>query len=206
MSALSKDLQDKALQLLGDNIGLTQVAAALGITPSAISQLISDDEEFAAAVQARKLAKLELGNNLDAKYDALESKLLDKLERTVAFEMNPVRVSAILSRVNAAKRRNSSTAPTDLVPQDITTISMPTVIVNNMQVNVQGQVVSVDEKEIITANKTQLARLLLENIPNSVLPHSDVLDVQMQDVMQSVDGENNGKVINVVESRSAEAA
>ncbi len=67
----SSSIEDRALVLLGAGIGGEAVANALGVTPSRISQLLSE-QAFSDAVSTLRYENLQKHNNRDASYDTIE--------------------------------------------------------------------------------------------------------------------------------------
>ena len=143
-SALTNSTREKALDLLGDNIDPKVAAAALGISQSMISQYLSEDD-FAAEVAARRYKTLLGNNSRDRKYDALEDKLLEKLERSLSMIFDPMKLVAVLSKINAAHRRGAN-APAQLNDaKPSVTLNMPTFVLQKftVQTNINNQVVAV---------------------------------------------------------------
>lgn len=147
--------RDRALVLLGDGIPPEQVASALGVTPSAISQLLSE-ESFKDEVLERKYQNLAAHNARDSKADSLEDTLLDKLKSSVEFLHKPLEIAKVYSVLNAAKRRGSS-APASLTNQNqVINLILPKTIIHNFQVNQVNQVTSVDSQDLNTIQSSTL--------------------------------------------------
>ena len=106
--------EERALNLLGKGVTPSQTAAALGITESAISQLLSRDE-FADAVAELRYKNLLSYSERDEKADSIEDRLLKKLNDCIPYLMRPMEIARIYQIINAAKRRGQS------APESITT-------------------------------------------------------------------------------------
>lgn len=138
--------EERALKLLGAGVPNAQVAAAVGVTESRISQLLSD-ERFAAQVKELRYKSLLNHSERDNKYDDLENLALDRLKSTLGMVFDPMKLARILQTLNAAKRRGEQ-VPTDL-PNNIPVIpvSLPAILLQqfNTQVNLNNQVISVHQ-------------------------------------------------------------
>ena len=137
-------------------------ATQLGITPSAVTQLAAQDD----VKEAIRTQQLKRATELDAKYDAIEDKLLSQLERTVPLLMRPGEIAKVLQVVNGAKRRGSiATTPTG--PAQILQLNLPIAIQNRFVVNSSNQVVSAGAQDLITISTGGVQKLLeASNAPN----------------------------------------
>lgn len=134
--------ESRALELLGQGISPEHTSQAVGLSPSRISQLLSD-ENFAARVAELRFESLEKHNKRDANYDDLEDKLIEKMRDCLPLMVRPGEVLKAIQVINAAKRRGSS-APSSLTEkQTIVTLVMPTQIINKFSLNSHNQVVQV---------------------------------------------------------------
>ncbi len=132
----------RALELLGQGISPEQTSAAVGLTASRISQLLSQ-EEFAARVAELRFDSLAKHNARDMSYDELEDKLIDKMKDCLPLMVRPGEILKAIQVINAAKRRGAS-APSSLTEQQtIINLVMPTQIINKFTLNNHNQVVQV---------------------------------------------------------------
>jgi hypothetical protein len=138
-------VEERALKLLGAGIPNDQVAAAVGVTKSRISQLLSD-ESFSARVKELRYSNLLQHAERDNKYDDLENAALDRLKSTMAMVFDPMKIARILQTLNQAKRRGEQ-VPTDM-PNNIPVIpvSLPPILLQqfNTHVNIHNQVIGVN--------------------------------------------------------------
>lgn len=132
--------ESRALSLLGQGLIPEQVAGACGLSPSRISQLLSD-EEFAAAVAEARFQNLSKHNDRDNAYDSLEDELLEKMRDCIPLMVRPGEILKAIQVINAAKRRGQLAASTEQHHQVINLI-LPTQILNQFQLNAANQVVS----------------------------------------------------------------
>lgn len=167
-------LQGRAMELLGSGVPQESVASALGVTPSYISQLLSD-EGFAGEVTKLKYEALTKHTERDTKYDDLEDKLLDKLEKSLPLMMRPMDIQRALNTVNNAKRRGTDSKESIIAQQNIVEITMPTQIVQQFTTNTVNQVIMAGEQDLTTIQSGDLLK--------SVAP--DTLEVQSTEVIES---------------------
>lgn len=153
--------EERILNLLGAGIIPEQVASAVGVSPSYISQLLSTDE-FSAAVSELRYKSLQKHNERDSNLDSLEDKILEKMHQTLPLVMRPMELTRMLQVVNAAKRRGTSTPDSVLQKQEVVTLSLPPVIINKFTTNIQNQVVQTGNQELVTMQ----SGTLLEKLKN----------------------------------------
>lgn len=164
--------EENILKLLSDGHSQEVVASTLGITASAISQHLSKDW-FKSELAARKSIKLEKYAKLDDAYDKLEDRLLGKLEASIPFLTKPSEISAILAKVNSAKRRLGDTSKVQNTPvTQIINIVLPTSVVHKFSRTRDGHVVAVDDKSLVTITSNSMDRL-----SNAVLEVEDAKEL-----------------------------
>jgi hypothetical protein len=136
--------ESRALHLLGQGIIPEQAAMASGLSPSRISQLLSQ-EDFAARVAELRFETLSKHNDRDAAYDSLEDELLEKMRDCIPLMVRPQEILRAIQTINAAKRRGAS-APSSISEQStIINLILPTQILTQFQMNQHNQVVSVSQ-------------------------------------------------------------
>lgn len=149
--------EQRALRLLGSGCGPEQVAAAVGVSVSRISQLLSDPE-FAAAVAELRFEALQKHNEIDSSYDEMEAKMLATLKDVAPLIMRPMEILKALSVLNAAKRRGQS-APESITNQNtIVNLTMPTMLVQRFSMNINNQVISAGEQTLETIQGSSLLK------------------------------------------------
>lgn len=170
--------QEKIFRLLGQGISQRQVADAIGVDESYISQLMAIDEN-AEKVRALKLAALSDRNNRDSRLDGLEDALIDRLEQDVknnpvAFRNAMERVRA-LQMVNGMKRRGIMINDADDLNngnQKTLTLTLPASIINKIsKMSVNIDIETDINNQIIKAGNQDLITLQSKNI-DSLLPNS----------------------------------
>lgn len=161
---MTNSTDSRVLTLLGQGLGAEVVASAIGISPSRVSQLLSD-ATFAAQVAELRFQNLAKHNERDSSYDALEDKLLEKMRDLLPFMMKPMEVLKAISIINAAKRRGSSTPESIIGQQTVVQLVMPTQIINNftaqkIETNINNQVVRAGQTDLITVQSSAMNQLL----------------------------------------------
>jgi hypothetical protein len=161
--------EERALSLLGAGVSPVQTAAAIGISESRISQLLSQ-EEFATQVALLRYNSLAANTERDNTYDSLEDAILTKLKSSLELVYQPMMLAKILQIVNAAKRRgNSSLAASDPVSRtNIVNITIPTVIKQKFITNTNNQVVSAGSQDLVTIQPASLIAAVNDNSKNLV--------------------------------------
>lgn len=135
--------ESRALSLLGQGLIPEQVAGACGLSPSRISQLLSD-EEFAASVAEARFKNLSKHNERDNAYDSLEDELLEKMRDCIPLMVRPGEILKAIQVINAAKRRGQLSNSGEQHHQVINLI-LPTQILTQFQLNAANQVVSLQD-------------------------------------------------------------
>lgn len=150
-------VEERAISLLGAGVLPTQVAATLGVTDSAISQLLSQSE-FASAVAQLKFQSLQKHNERDAKYDSIEDTLLAKLETSVSMMYKPHEILKAIQVINGAKRRGVSQTENISSQQTVVQVVLPSKVVSQFTVNAQNQVTQAGSQSLITIQSGELLR------------------------------------------------
>ncbi len=156
--------REKALSLLACNVPDVQVANALGVSVSRITQLLSEDE-FKDRLAELKYTTLSKHVESDKEKDQFEDKLLGKLQDSLEHEYRAPVLLKAFQVLNAAKRRSApgvaggitSTAPT-------VQLIMPTKVVNKFTTNIYNQVIKTGQQELITVQSNQMGKMLDQTI------------------------------------------
>lgn len=159
------------MKLLGNGVDQEVVATALGVSPSYISQLLSDPE-FAKQVAELRLLNLESATDRDSKYDKLEDNFLEKLENVAEYMTKPREIAAVLATLNKAVRRGVRPENAPQVKQDVVVLNFPTVIQQTFVKNHVNQVVAVGTQgqQVLQDLTTITAKGLLEQVSRSRMP------------------------------------
>jgi len=155
---VTSSVEDRALHLLGAGVTSNQVASALGVTESRISQLLADTS-FSARVSELRYKSLTEHNMRDSKYDKLEDRLLEKLEGAMPLLIKPESILKAMTVVNGAKRRGYTTTDQVTNNTNIASITLPTKIVNQFITNINNQVIKAGDQELLTMPSGNLMKM-----------------------------------------------
>lgn len=157
----TSSVESKALSLLGSGVQAEQVAAALGVSPSRIAQLLGDSA-FAKEVAALRYEALQAHNKRDDKYDTLEDNLLNKLDRSMGMLIKPTDILAAIKVVNSAKRRGSSGPAQVTNQQTVVNLTLPNVIIQRFTTDMNNQVTRAGEQDLLTMPSGNLLKRVEE--------------------------------------------
>lgn len=155
--------EERAIAMLGSGVPQAQVAMALGVTESAVSQWMSQ-EEFSRQVSDLKFKNLSRHTAIDDRYTSLEEKLQDKLEKVLPLMSKPRDIVTALTAINNTKRRGAQSVEHSSQHSTIINLSLPTQIVQKYISNSNNQIVEVldgtgQSKSLVTASSSSLDRL-----------------------------------------------
>lgn len=163
----STSTEERALKLLGTGVSAEQVAAALGVTPARISQLLAD-ENFAAQVAELKYTNLLSHSQRDDQADKIEDKLLTKIENLLPLMMRPMEAIKAYQVINGAKRRGSQGLQGAVATQTIVQIAVPVQITQKFITTPQNQVVQAGEQQLLTIQSGSLLKSVAAESPETV--------------------------------------
>lgn len=154
---------DRILTLLGQGVAAEMVAAAVGVSVSYVSQLLST-KEFADRVSELRYAHLSKHNERDNRYDSLEDKLLHKMEGMIGMMFKPIEVLKSLQVINQAKRRGVSAPENIAGTRETVSLNIPVLVLNNFSsqvtTNIHNQVVKVGEQDLVTVQSVRMNDML----------------------------------------------
>jgi hypothetical protein len=159
MTTTTTSTETRALSLLGQGLGPEVVAAAVGVSVSRISQLLSVPE-FSAQVAELRYENLAKHNTRDNAYDAMEDSLLEKLKDCLPYMMRPMEILKAIQIINAAKRRGSSAPEHITSQQTVVQLLMPTQILQNFTTNINNQVIKAGSQDLVTVQSASMNSLL----------------------------------------------
>jgi len=184
LNPITDPTTSKALTLLGQGLPAVAVAAALGVTESRISQLVSDPS-FSAQVAELRFANLSKHSSRDAEYDSLEDQLLEKMKDLLPLMYKPMEVLKAISVINAAKRRGASAPETLTSQSSVVQLIMPTQILQQFTTNIHNQVIKTGETDLVTIQSSAMKKLLNES-------HNGAQDVIIPTLSSRTESINRG--------------
>lgn len=168
---ITTSIEGRAKNLLGNGVAPESVAAALGVTPSRISQLLASDD-FAHEVATLRYENLQSHNVRDGKYDSLEDRLIKKLENSLPLMVRPDTILKAIATVNGAKRRGQSTPEQVTNQQNIVQLVLPSVIAEKFTINISNQVTKAGDQELLTMQSGNLLKQVEEATATKALEHN----------------------------------
>lgn len=155
-TGVTSAVEEKALQLLGAGISQEATAAALGVSPSRITQLLSE-KTFSDKVANLRYAALQKHSERDGKYDSLEDQLLLKLEKSLPLLLRPESILKAITVVNGAKRRGQAAVGANgSADAKVVQIVVPTFVAQRFSVNLDNQVIRAGSQELLTMQASKL--------------------------------------------------
>lgn len=152
-------IQTEALRMLSQSISPIQVAAALGVEPSYISQLMGE-EDFRAALEQHRVARSAQDCKFDETLEGAEKTYLDRIveKSKMANLQQSMQAFRIL---NGAKRRRDSSVlnPTINIGQ-IVNIQLPASAAPQYITNSKNEIVEVAGKTMVSATPRRLDEIL----------------------------------------------
>lgn len=196
--------QGRAIELLGQGIQPVVVAATLGVSESQVSQWISD-ENFLHSVVELRYKNLSRHNQRDAAYDNLEDEVLAKLQKTMAYIMDPMKLAKILQVVNAAKRRGQSTPDSIIQQSVVVNLTLPTAVINQFQVtkDVNNQILEAGDQKLLTMQSGTLLEKLQKAQKIKQAEHQQVVQDRVKNLLdeKTANSIKPGKETNDATSR-----
>lgn len=151
--------EERALKLLGQGIDPGVVANAIGLTPAAISQMLSQDE-FSRALATARYENLAAHTQRDNKYDSLEDQILDRLKESLSMIFDPMKLARLLQVVNGAKRRGTGIQELPQGQAQTVPLIMPVQIIQQFAKNINNQVIRAGNQDLVTVQSGQMSKLL----------------------------------------------
>lgn len=161
----NSDTREKALAYLVKGVSPSQCAEALGISPSVISTLMSE-EKFAETLAAKKFELSEKHNRHDDTLDELEASLVSKVKELIPMIVRPMELIRAASVVNSMKRRGAPAPIASEVAPVIVQLSLPTAILSRFTLNSHNQVIAAGDQDLVTIQSNKVADLVATKIPS----------------------------------------
>ena len=162
------------LNYIEQGVTPAECARALGITPSAVTQLM-DSPELRDKIASIREEQLKRSSALDVAYDRVEEKLLNQFEQTVPMLLKPEQIVNALEKINRMKRRGIAMT-TPEAPAKVVHLHLPTQVLAKFTTNVNNQVVAVGGQELITIQSANVAKLAEAKHAIPAAPQQEKLD------------------------------
>ena len=155
LSVTYDGIKGKILTMLGNGLSNEIVATAVGVSPSYISQLLSE-EAFAMQVTELRFNNLQKHTERDNSYDTIEDQLIEKMRDLLPMMYRPMEVLRAIQVINAAKRRGASAPEQVTINNTVINLNLPKHQMQKFIQNSQGQVVQAGEQTLLTMNSNAL--------------------------------------------------
>ena len=152
---------EKIKELLGNGLSNEIVASTIGVHPSYISQLMSDEDFYNDVVELRTQA-LAANTVRDRSLDSLEDRLIEKLDEAISERLiyKPNEILRAFQVINSAKRRGVSSQESTVINNTIVTLSIPKTVTREFVTNKVGEVIEVEGQTMITMPASALLQKL----------------------------------------------
>lgn len=153
-------MQEKIIELLGSGLSPTTVAAAVGCTPSYITQLLSQEEIAKQVAELRIAATVQYVEH-DKKVDSLEENALKKMHQLLPMVTRPMEALRIFQIANAAKRKTEGADAAAHRPvAQVVNINIPAAAAVAFKLSPDRQVVEIEGRSATSMSAQELNRQL----------------------------------------------
>jgi transcriptional regulator with XRE-family HTH domain len=150
--------KEHAIQLLAQGIPTSQVAAAVGVSDSYISQLKSD-EEVQRQIAERQAAHSIADSAFDETLERAESLALEKIEKNLPFA-NMGQALAAFRVLNSARRRKDEVLQRDTAVSVTVNLTLPASSLPRYTTNQANEIIEVEGKTMLSASAKTLDQIL----------------------------------------------
>lgn len=174
------------LSALRNGLTDTQIAESLGVTPSAIAQLV---DNYGLREQAALNSQF---HNIDQNYNYIEEEATKRLKKHIGLIVDPMKLLHVIRTVNAAKRRSMAEGASVNNTNNVQLISLnlPEHLKVDVIVNAKNQVAAVEGRELVTMPSGKL----MEEATGKDISNSRVIE-SMKD--ENENGNPQGKTKKV---------
>ena len=172
--------KEHAIQLLAQGIPTSQVAAAVGVSDSYISQLKAD-EEVQRQIAERQAAHSIADSNFDDTLERAESLALEKIEKNLPFANMGQALSAFRI-LNSARRRKDDLVQKDTAISVTVNLTLPANNIPRYITNSANEIIEVEGKTMISASAKTLDQILAARAGETqlALPQTTVVEKAAQ--------------------------
>lgn len=203
---MSNSTRDRAISLLGQGFSQSQVAIAIGVTDSWISQLVTEPEVHDEISRLRSGA-LQEKVEADKTLDDLEKRALKLVADKLPFVRSPMEATKIYATLNKANRKTAAVNPEHDKNTAVTVnITLPKAAAGiHIQLNQNNQVVEVEGQSMATLPSRALpslaSRVAQQALPSTVSSVPSIQDIQAvtRKRLQDADGERAAAVLRNLE-------
>jgi len=169
--------KEQAIELLCKGVTTTQVADAIGVDPSYVSQLKADPEvaeKIAAATAGLTIADIEF----DSRLERAEELALEQIERKIQYA-NFGQSLAAFRILNSATRRKAQTANNAGAAGNVTVnIVLPTGAIPKYTINAKSEIVEVEGQTMLSMQAKSLDQILAARAAGNTKGIPQVTDLE----------------------------
>lgn len=155
--------EDRIKSMLGSGLSGETVASAVGVDPSYISQLLSNEIFMQEVIELRSksaIAHTQRDLSIDGIEDSLILTLKDMIED--GRFMKPEQVLNAFRVINGAKRRGIPIQPQAGNNGAVVPLQIPTVVKNMFTINISGEVIDVNGQTLVTMPSGELIKTIAD--------------------------------------------
>lgn len=160
--------KEYAISLLAQGISTSQVAAAVGVDDSYISQLRADPEVQQSIAVARSEHAIA-DTQFDSTLERAESLALEKIEKNLPFA-NMGQALAAFRILNGARRRKDQFAQPEQHVSVTVSLTLPQATIPRYVTNSQNEIIEVEGQTMISATPKTLDQILAARADGALLP------------------------------------
>lgn len=168
--------KEQAIELLCKGIQATQVADAIGVDPSYVSQLKADPE-IAAKIQQSLAANTVADTEFDERLERAEDLALQQIERRLPMANLQQSMQAFRILNGATKRKHQTLNP-GAGAGVIVNIHLPASAVPRYTLNAQNEIVDVEGKAMVAASAKSLDEVLAARAAGNTKGLPGITDVE----------------------------
>jgi len=161
-------IQERVKDLLAAGVSQVQVASAVGVSESYISQLMENEEFRDEVIRARGEAALE-DVKADEETDDIEGIARRKIKQLLPFENNVMKVLKVYQVMNNAKRKTEPAQQLQNTAGVIVNITLPQRAIVDFKLTSDRQVVEVAGRSMATLPSNVLHQKLRQEQANRLL-------------------------------------
>jgi len=180
-------MKQRIIEMLGQGLSATQVAAAVGCDDSYVSQLLSE-EGISDKVQALRAENFSKYVELDRRVDEAESRALEKLAALADFITKPTEAARVYNVLNQAKRRTIDSVNQQQAVAQTVSLDLPAAARVRFTLTNDKQVIEIEGRSMTTLpSKNLVTRLEQRNAARLLdMPIPNVLDVSFESLVEKL--------------------
>ena len=149
-------MKERIVEMLSAGIRPTNVAEAVGVTESYISQIAEECKDQILAARATRTSQ---HIQHDLTLDTVEDRALGRLSQVLNTVTDPMKLAGVFKVLNGAKRRHESLGNQQSTAT-VVELELPQIAKVAIRMNTQKQVIEVGGRSMITMQSTAVEKML----------------------------------------------